>query len=154
MKTLRWSSIAVLEVFSETVVQRQMFFKTGVLKFFKNFTGKHLCWSLFLINSEICEFSMYIFLQNTPALRQLLMYSASTLSILAMRALILMLENSMWLRLIYFLNIISFWFVEYLFKLDGTFTLANYNLKCYKIYYMFSLPLKSAIMENSGLCIN
>ena len=25
------------------------FFKTGVLKSFANFTGKHLCWSLFLI---------------------------------------------------------------------------------------------------------
>ena len=26
----------------------QMFFKIGVLKSFPNFTGKHLCWSLFL----------------------------------------------------------------------------------------------------------
>ena len=26
-----------------------MFFKIGVLKKFVNFTGKHLCWSLFLI---------------------------------------------------------------------------------------------------------
>ena len=26
----------------------QMFFKTGVLKRFANFAGKHLCWSLFL----------------------------------------------------------------------------------------------------------
>ena len=26
----------------------QMFFKIGVLKSFANFTGKHLCWSLFL----------------------------------------------------------------------------------------------------------
>ena len=26
----------------------QIFFKTGVLKNFANFTGKHLCWSLFL----------------------------------------------------------------------------------------------------------
>ena len=29
-----------------------MFFKIGVLKNFANFTGKHLCWSLFLINLQ------------------------------------------------------------------------------------------------------
>ena len=50
IETLRWNSIAPLEAFSKTVIQRKMFFKIGVLKFFKNFTGKHLCWSLFLIN--------------------------------------------------------------------------------------------------------
>ena len=27
-----------------------MFFKTGILKYSANFTGKHLCWSLFLIH--------------------------------------------------------------------------------------------------------
>ena len=30
----------------------QMFFKIGVLKNFVNFTGKHLCWSLFLIKLQ------------------------------------------------------------------------------------------------------
>ena len=30
----------------------QMFFKIGVFKNFANFTGKHLCWSLFLIKLE------------------------------------------------------------------------------------------------------
>ena len=30
----------------------QMFFKVGVLKNFANFTGKHLCWSLFLISLQ------------------------------------------------------------------------------------------------------
>ena len=30
----------------------QMFFKIGVLKNFANFTGKHLCWSLFLIKFQ------------------------------------------------------------------------------------------------------
>ena len=30
----------------------EMFFKTGVLKNFANFTGKHLCWSLFLIKLQ------------------------------------------------------------------------------------------------------
>ena len=28
----------------------KLFFKTGVLKHFAIFTGKHLCWSLFIIN--------------------------------------------------------------------------------------------------------
>ena len=30
----------------------QMFFKIEVLKNFANFTGKHLCWSLFLIKFQ------------------------------------------------------------------------------------------------------
>ena len=30
-----------------------MFFKIGVLKNFANFTGKHLCWSLFLIELQV-----------------------------------------------------------------------------------------------------
>ena len=30
----------------------QMFFKIGRLKYFANFTGKHLCWSLFSIKSQ------------------------------------------------------------------------------------------------------
>ena len=47
---MRWSSIAPLEVFSETVVHRKMFFKIGVLKIFENFTGKNLYWSHFLGN--------------------------------------------------------------------------------------------------------
>ena len=36
-------------------VQKQppeVFFKKGVLKNFANLTGKHLCWSLFLIKME------------------------------------------------------------------------------------------------------
>ena len=28
-----------------------MFFKIGVHKYFANFTGKHICWSLFLIKA-------------------------------------------------------------------------------------------------------
>ena len=31
----------------------QMFFKKDVLKNFANFTGKHLCWSLFLIKLKV-----------------------------------------------------------------------------------------------------
>ena len=30
----------------------QMFFRVGVYKNFANFTGKHLCWSLFLIKLQ------------------------------------------------------------------------------------------------------
>ena len=33
-------------------IRPQMFFKIGVLKIFANFTGKHLCWSLFLIKLQ------------------------------------------------------------------------------------------------------
>ena len=33
-------------------IRSQMFFKTGVLKMFAISTGKHLCWSLFLIKLQ------------------------------------------------------------------------------------------------------
>ena len=33
-----------------------MFFKIGVLKIFANFTGKHLCWSLFLVKLQAWQF--------------------------------------------------------------------------------------------------
>ena len=37
---------------------RELFCKKGVLRNFANFTGKHLCWSLFLIElQEVCSFS-------------------------------------------------------------------------------------------------
>ena len=42
----------------------QMFFKISVLIDFANFTGKHLCWSLFLIKLQslkVCNF-----IKNTP----------------------------------------------------------------------------------------
>ena len=32
-----------------------MLFKTGALKNFANFTGKHLCWNLFVIKLEACK---------------------------------------------------------------------------------------------------
>ena len=43
-----------------------------------------------------------------------------------MKILILVLEDSMYLQLIYFLNTIPFWFAERIFLIDGTLTLANY----------------------------
>ena len=53
--------------------------------------------------------------------------------------------------LIYFLNAISFWFVE-CFPVDRTLTLTT--LECFRICSVFSLPLMAAIMENSRHCIN
>ena len=60
----------------------QMFFKIGALKSFVNFTGKHLCWSLFLKNllakglqfqtpaqvffREVCKIFKNSFLYRTP----------------------------------------------------------------------------------------
>ena len=35
---------------AEAVVRSPMFFITEILKNFANFTGKHLCWSFFVIN--------------------------------------------------------------------------------------------------------
>ena len=44
---------SVLDIFH--AVQKQppdVFYEKGILKNFANFTGKHLCWSLFLINLQ------------------------------------------------------------------------------------------------------
>ena len=50
-----------------------MFFKIGVLENFSIFTGKHLCWSLFLketptqvFSCEYCEFFKNNFFYRTP----------------------------------------------------------------------------------------
>ena len=54
-KSQKWRKITTLIVLYEILTtyegssRSQMFFKTGVLKNFGIFTGKHLCWSLFLI---------------------------------------------------------------------------------------------------------
>ena len=42
----------------------QMFFKIGALKSFANFTGKHLCWSLFLKTLQTCRLATL--LKKTP----------------------------------------------------------------------------------------
>ena len=111
-----------------------MFFKI-VVKIFENFTGKHLCWSFFLINFVTNRLQHSFFLvkfakffgtsfYRTP--RRLLLYSPRTFSILAMKILILVLEDSIYLQLIYFLNTIPFCFAERIFLIDRTLTLANY----------------------------
>ena len=37
-----------------------MLFKIGVLKDFAIFRGKHICWSLFLIKLQVCNFPVNI----------------------------------------------------------------------------------------------
>ena len=42
----------LLICFGDRGSHQKVFYKKGVLKNFVNFTGKHLCWSLFLINLQ------------------------------------------------------------------------------------------------------
>ena len=99
-----------------------MFFKI-VVKILQNFTGKHLCWSLFLINFITNRLQHRFFLVKFAKFLGtcflLLLYSPRTFLILAMKIL-------MNLQFIYFLNTIPFWFAERIFLIDGTLTLANY----------------------------
>ena len=99
-----------------------MFFKI-VVKILQNFTGKHLCWSLFLINLITNRLQHRFFLVKFAKFLGtcflLLLYSPRTFLILAMKIL-------MNLQFIYFLNTIPFWFAERIFLIDGTLTLANY----------------------------
>ena len=120
-----------------------MFFKTSVLKVFKNFTVKHLCRSLFLISFiknrvqdsfllvKLAKFLWTPF-HRTPSVAA----SVFCKDFVDRRILILILEDPMWLHLFYFLNKISFWFVKCLFSIDETLTLAYYfillqNLLCF-----------------------
>ena len=49
----------------------QIFFKIGALKNFANFTGKHLCWSLFLIKLRILKLTNLLRRNsNTGAVRK------------------------------------------------------------------------------------
>ena len=111
-----------------------MLFKTRVLKIFKNFTVKRLCWSLFLITLLKKESNRFFtdkfskFLQ-TPFFYRRPPVAASVFckDFVDMIILILILEDPMWLQLIYFLNTISFWFMEILSSIDETLKLANYS---------------------------
>ena len=125
-----------------------MFFKTGVLKTFKNFTVKHLRWSLFWINflKNRLQHRLHFakFLWTTFYRTPLVAVFVFCKDFVDMRILIFILEDTMWLQRIYFLNTISFWFVEYLFSTDGTLTLANYfrvlqNSLCF--LYRLNQPL-------------
>ena len=42
------------------LLTEQMFFDIGVLKYFAMLRGKHLCWSVFLIKLQACNFSVNI----------------------------------------------------------------------------------------------
>ena len=49
----------------------QIFFKIGVLENFTNFTGKHLCWSLFLIKLQVWKLNNLLRRDsNTGAVRK------------------------------------------------------------------------------------
>ena len=72
-----------------------------------------------------------------------------TFSILAMKFLILITKDSVWLQIIYFLTKISFRFLECLFPINVT--LKSTTLECYSVFYLL---LKSAIMETLRHCIN
>ena len=58
-----------------------------------------------------------------------------------MKILILVLEDSMYLQLIYFLNTIPFWFAERIFLIDETLTLANYfhSVKEFTLRFLYRL---------------
>ena len=57
-----------------------MFFKMGLSKYFPNFTGKHLCWSLFLIRLQAFRplyFNTCVILRNLRISGEHLFYRTS-----------------------------------------------------------------------------
>ena len=143
-----------------------MFFKI-VVKILENFTGKHLCWSLFLINFITSRLQHRFFLVKfakflgtcfyrtpptpPPPPRRLLLYSPRPFSILAMKILILVLEDSMYLQLIYFLNTIPLSFAERIFLIDGTLTLANYFQSVTEFALRFLSRLNQPLWKIHGI---
>ena len=137
-----------------------MFFKI-VVKIFENFTGKHQCWSLFLINFITSRLQHRFFLvkftkffgtsfYRTPR-PAASVFSSRTFSILAMKILILVLEDPMYLQLIYFLNAIPFWFAESIFLIDGTLTLANYFQSVTEFTLRFLYRLNHPLWKIHGI---
>ena len=123
-----------------------MFFK--IVKIFENFTGKHLCWSLFLINFVTNRLGTSFYRTPPPAAS---VFSSRTFSILAMKILILVLEDPMYLQLIYFLNTIPFWFAERIFLIDGTLTLANYFQSVTEFTLRFLYRLNHPLWKIHGI---
>ena len=82
------------------------------------------------------NFFEHLFIEH---LRWLLLYSIRTSLILAMRILILIQEDLMWLQLIYFLHSISFWFVECLFPIDGTLTFTTQSVTEFTLCFLYHL---------------
>ena len=68
-----------------------------------------------------------------------------------MKIFILLLEDSMYLQLIYFLNTILFWFVECLFLIDGTLTLANYFQSVTEFTLRFLYRLNQPLWKIQGI---
>ena len=66
----------------------QMFFKIGALKNFVKSTGKHPCWSLFLIKSakvfscEICKIFKNTFLDRAPPVAASALYKIENFAVL------------------------------------------------------------------------
>ena len=65
-----------------------MFFRIGVLQNSANFTGKHLCWSLFLIklakvcSFEICKIFKNTFLDRAPPVAASALYKIENFAVL------------------------------------------------------------------------
>ena len=70
-----------------------MFFKIGVFKSFENFTGKHVCWSLFLLECQACNFIKKRF-QHKYFLVNIVKFLSTALLIEHLRWLLLYLRNN------------------------------------------------------------
>ena len=144
---MEFNSFCWIFLRNNRVVHRKMFFKTDNPNIFKNLTAKHMCPSLFLINliknrvqhrffpEKFAKFLWTPFYRTTPVAASVFCKNFAD-----MRIFTLILEEPMWLQLIYFLKSISFWFVEWLFSIDGTLASANYyrvsqNLLCF-LYHL------------------
>ena len=59
-----WLNLITLKVFRSS--RSQMFYKVGVFKNFAKFTGKHLCWSHFLIKLHMCFPMTFVEFSRAP----------------------------------------------------------------------------------------
>ena len=71
-----------------------------------------------------------------------------------MKILILVLEGSMYMQLMYFLNKIPFWFAERIFLIDGTLKLANYFQSVTEFTLRFLYRLNQPLCKIPRHCIN
>ena len=127
-----------------------MFFKI-VVKIFENFTGKHLCRSLFLINFIpnrlqfkffLVKFAKFLgtsFNRTLPPAASV--FSKDFFDISYENSHTRTAEDSKYLQLIYFLNTNPFWFAERIFLIDGILTLANYlhSVKEFTLRFLYRL---------------
>ena len=90
--------VSVLKSFAQVFplyrsIHSQMFFKIGVLKYFSIFTGKHLCWSLFLIK----------FISNF--LKKRLQHRCFPMNIVKFLRIAFSIEHFLWLLLTVYIDI-------------------------------------------------